>query len=148
MKKTIVLALVTFIFLLTNCNSGKKETNSDSKVVQLNTADFKQKVFNFEVNEKWKYEGSKPVIIDFYTTWCGPCKQMAPIIDGLANEYDGKIVVYKVDIDQEKQLAQTFGIQSIPTFLFIPVNGQPQAMQGAMPKESFVSAINDILLKN
>ena len=117
-------------------------------MIHLNTETFKQKVFNFDVNQKWKYEGTKPAIIDFYATWCGPCKRMSPVIDELANEYDGKIIVYKVDVDAEQLLAQNFGIQSIPTFLFVPMKGEPKIMQGLIPKESFVNEINEVLLKN
>jgi thioredoxin len=87
-----------------------------------------------------------PALIDFYADWCGPCKQLAPVIEQLAKEYDGKILVYKVDTDDEKQLASYFGISSIPTLLFIPVKGQPQAAMGALPKETLVKIINEVML--
>jgi len=155
MNRKLFFTLIALAFLLTNCNSTKNESTGNkentamtgTKVIHLTTEAFKQKVFNFDVNKEWKYEGDKPAIIDFYATWCGPCKQMSPILDGFSNKYNGKIVVYKIDVDQEKQLAQSFGIQSIPTFILIPMNGQPQIMQGAVPQESFEKAINEVLLK-
>jgi len=106
---------------------------------------FKEKVFDFENNEKWNYKGEIPAIIDFYADWCGPCKQVAPIMEELANEYNGKVIIYKVDTDAEQQLAGMFGIQSIPSILFIPVGEQPQMAMGALPKESFVKIIEDVL---
>lgn len=109
---------------------------------------FKLKVFNYEVNKEWKFEGNLPVIIDFYATWCGPCRMLSPKVEEIAREYAGKIVVYKVDTDKEPLLAQSMGISSLPTLLFIPVKGKPQASMGAVPKETLVKAINEILLVN
>jgi thioredoxin len=117
-------------------------------VVHLTTQDFKEKVFNYETNQEWKYEGTLPAIIDFYADWCGPCKMVAPVLEELADEYKGKIMVYKVDTENEQELAAVFGIQSIPTLLFVPREGQPQAAMGALPKNTFVKVINDVLLKN
>lgn len=108
---------------------------------------FQQKVFDFEKNSEWKYEGNLPCIIDFYADWCGPCKMVAPVLEELAKEYEGKINIYKVDTEQEQELAMAFGIQSIPSILFCPMNDKPQMAMGALPKPSFVEAINDILLK-
>ena len=108
---------------------------------------FKEKVFDFEKNKEWKYEGSKPCIIDFYADWCGPCKMVAPVLEELSKEFDGKIDIYKVDTEAEQELAAVFGIRSIPSILFCPMNNQPQMAQGAMPKQSFVQVINDVLLK-
>jgi thioredoxin len=107
---------------------------------------FKTKVFNFEINKEWKFEGDKPCIVDFYADWCGPCKMVAPIMEELSEEFKGKIDIYKVDTEAEQELAAVFGIQSIPSILFIPKSGQPQMAAGAMPKESFVQAITEILL--
>ncbi|MDD4636351.1 MAG: thioredoxin, partial [Bacteroidales bacterium] len=97
--------------------------------------------------KEWKYLGDKPAVIDFYATWCGPCKAVAPIMEELAAEYAGKVLIYKVDVDKEPALAAAFGIQSIPTILFVPVTGKPQMSKGAMPKSSLKQAIEDILIK-
>ena len=112
----------------------------------LTAAAFKEKVFNYEKEKEWKFAGDKPVIIDFYADWCGPCKIVAPILEELSREYDGKIQIYKVDTEKEQELASVFGIQSIPSILFIPMSGKPQMSVGALPKEGFVQAINEILL--
>jgi thioredoxin len=116
-------------------------------VEYLTKATFLDKVFNYEVNQDWKFEGSIPCIIDFYADWCGPCKMVAPILDELSKEYDGKINIYKVDTEAEQELAGAFGIRSIPSMLFVPMNDQPQMAVGALPKDSLVKAINDVLLK-
>lgn len=108
---------------------------------------FLEKVFNFEQNKEWKFEGDKPCIIDFYADWCQPCKMVAPILEELSKEYDGKIDIYKVDTESEQELAGAFGIRSIPSILFCPKDDQPQMAAGALPKQSFEQAINDILLK-
>ncbi len=118
------------------------------KVTELTKEEFKNKVMDYEANpQEWKYKGDKPAIIDFYATWCGPCKQVAPIVESLANEYDGKIDVYKVDVDQQQELAGLFGVQSIPTILFIPKDGQPQKVVGAMGKGQFEEVIRNVLIK-
>ena len=108
---------------------------------------FLAKVFNFEENKDWKFEGDKPCIIDFYADWCQPCKVLSPILDELSKEYEGQIDIYKVDTEAEQELAGAFGIRSIPSILFCPADGQPQMAQGALPKESLIQAINDVLLK-
>lgn len=106
---------------------------------------FKEKVFNFEANKEWKYEGSKPCLIDFYANWCGPCKMVAPILEELQKEYGESIVIYKVNTEDEQELAGMFGIQSIPSLLFVPQDGQPQMAMGALPKPTFEKAIADVL---
>lgn len=106
---------------------------------------FKEKVFNFEMNREWKYEGSKPCMIDFYADWCGPCKMVAPVLEELQKEYGDSLVIYKVDTEDQQELAGMFGIQSIPSLLFVPVDGQPQMAMGALPKQTFVKAIADVL---
>ena len=106
---------------------------------------FKEKVFNFEENKEWKYEGSVPCLIDFYADWCGPCKMVAPVLEELQKEYGDKIAIYKVDTEQERELAGMFGIQSIPSLLFVPVDEQPQMAMGALPKATFEKAISDVL---
>lgn len=109
---------------------------------------FKEKVFNFETNKEWKFEGEKPCVIDFYADWCAPCKMVSPILEELATEYEGKLNIYKVDTEKEQELAAMFGIQSIPSLLFVPVEGQPQMAMGALPKDTFKKAFNDVLNVN
>ena len=116
--------------------------------IKLSTQDFKDKVFNYETEKEWKYSGRLPAIIDFYADWCGPCKMVAPVLEELATEYDGKIIIYKVDTEAEMELASIFGIQSIPTFLFIPVDASPMMQPGAFPKNVFKEIIEDHLLKS
>jgi thioredoxin 1 len=129
-------------------NKEKNMEETNAQVVHLTTQDFKEKVFNYEVGREWKYEGQLPAIIDFYADWCGPCKIVAPILEELARDYAGKIVVYKVNTENEQDLASAFGIQSIPTLLFVPTEGQPQAAMGALPRHTFEKVIQDVLLKN
>ena len=117
-------------------------------VVHLTTQEFKEKVFNYETEKEWKYKGELPAIIDFYADWCGPCRMVAPILEEIAKDYEGQLVVYKVDTEREQELASVFGIQSIPTLLFVPIEGQPQAAMGALPRQTFDQAIKDVLLKN
>ena len=107
---------------------------------------FLKKVFNFEQNKEWKFEGELPCLIDFYADWCQPCKMVAPILEELSEEYKGKINIYKIDTEAERELAGAFGIRSIPSILFVPKDGQPQMSQGALPKESFKEVIEDVLL--
>ncbi len=106
---------------------------------------FKEKVFNFEKNKEWKFEGDIPCMIDFYADWCQPCKIVIPILEELAEEYKGKINIYRVDTEQEQELAGMFGIRSIPSLLFIPKDEQPQMAVGALPKDSFEKAIKEVL---
>ncbi|MFI3240568.1 MAG: thioredoxin [Bacteroidales bacterium] len=128
-------------------NQEKKEANM-SNVVNMNKEMFLAKVANYETNPKeWKYLGDKPALIDFYATWCGPCKAIAPVLDELATEYGDSIVIYKIDTDKEQELAALFGIRSIPSLLFIPMDGQPQMSAGAMSKAQLKEAIDNILLK-
>lgn len=111
----------------------------------LTKQDFLTKVFNYETNSEWKYEGDIPAVIDFYADWCQPCKMVAPILDELSGLYDDKLHIYKVNTEQEQELAAVFGIRSIPSMLFIPKNEQPQMAVGALPRESLVKAIDEVL---
>ena len=111
----------------------------------LTLESFKQKVFNWEDNKDWKYEGTKPCLIDFYANWCGPCKMVAPVLEELQKEYGDKLVIYKVNTEEQQELAGLFGIQSIPSLLFVPLEGQPQMAMGALPKSTFEQAIADVL---
>ncbi|HOB84752.1 MAG TPA: thioredoxin [Bacteroidales bacterium] len=106
---------------------------------------FKSKVFDYEKNKEWKFEGDKPCIVDFYADWCGPCKMVAPVLEDLSEVFTGKLDVYKVNTEEEQELAAVFGIRSIPSFLFVPVEGQPQMAMGALPKDTFVKAFKDVL---
>jgi len=111
----------------------------------LTKESFIEKIFDFETKKEWEYKGDLPAIIDFYADWCGPCKMVAPVLESLSKEFEGKINVFKVNTDKEQELSAAFGIQSIPSFLFIPVGAQPQMAMGALPKASFQSAIKDVL---
>lgn len=106
---------------------------------------FKEKVFNFEAHKEWKFEGKTPCMIDFYADWCGPCKMVAPVLEDLQKEYGGNLVIYKVDTEAEQELSAMFGIQSIPSLLFVPVDGPPQMAMGALPKSTFEQAIAEVL---
>lgn len=114
-------------------------------VQNLTKDDFLKKVFNYEQNQDWKFEGDKPAIIDFYADWCQPCKIVSPILDELSEEFSGKIDFYKVDTEVEQELAAIFGIRSIPSLLFIPTNDRPQMAVGALPKDTLLQAISEVL---
>lgn len=158
MKKLLSIAFAAL--LITACGSSNSQARPASdktqteqngqkqeKTIHLTKAEFLQKVYNYETSPStWKYEGDKPCIIDFYASWCGPCKMIAPILEELAAEYEGQIYIYKINTEEERELATAFGIQSIPTLLFVPVDGQPQMARGAMPKETLEEAIKTILL--
>lgn len=117
-------------------------------IEHLTKQTFLEKVFNYEANTEWKFEGTLPCIIDFYADWCGPCKMVSPILEALAIEYAGKVDFYKIDTEAEQELAGAFGIRSIPSMLFVPMNDQPQMAVGALPKDSLIKAIDEVLLKN
>lgn len=155
MNKRLMIWTVSLVALLlaacetqaTNNDKNNKKENK-MKTIELTKADFLKKVMDYETNpNEWKYLGDKPAIIDFYASWCGPCKMVAPILEELAEEYDGQIYIYKVNTEEEQELAGLFGIRSIPSILFIPMGEQPQMATGAMPKSSFKEAIDKVLLK-
>ena len=112
----------------------------------LSKETFFEKVFNFEKNKEWKFEGELPCIIDFYADWCGPCKAIAPVLEELSNEYEGKVNIFKVDTEVEQELSAAFGIRSIPSMLFVPKDGEPQMAQGALPKPQLEKIMNEVLL--
>ncbi len=114
-------------------------------VEHLTKQDFLEKVFNYEAQKEWKFEGDVPAVIDFYADWCQPCKMLSPIIDELSAEYEGKVNFYKINTEVEQELASVFGIRSIPSMLFIPSDEKPQMATGALPKDQLVNVINDVL---
>lgn len=162
MKVFLIPALFASLLLTISCGNAKSTPGSranagagqpvtevaTAKTVQMTKALFVANVFDFEKSpENWIYKGSRPCVIDFYADWCRPCKMVAPLMEGFAATYQGKVDIYKVNIDQERELAQLFGIQSIPTVLFCPMEGKPQMSQGAMAKENYEQIINEFLLK-
>ncbi|MGZ3879914.1 MAG: thioredoxin [Flavisolibacter sp.] len=116
--------------------------------IQLDTQGFKDKIFNYETEQEWKFRGDKAAVIDFYADWCGPCKAVAPVLEELSEQYKNEVVIYKVDTDKETDLSSLFGIQSIPTLLFIPVKGNPMVQKGALPKNILQQVIEERLLQN
>lgn len=158
MKKIVLLAVAMLGIL--SCGNAQvqqvapakvdkvnKQENKVMKPIELTKSEFLKRVANYETNPtEWKYLGNKPAIIDFYATWCGPCKRLSPMLEELQAEYGDQIVVYKVDVDKEQELAAVFGIRAMPTLLFIPMNGKPQMAQGLMPKNELKSAIDSVLL--
>ena len=164
-KRKIILATAVLAFSLSACsdNQSQKQTTANSenktiinskkkgdnmKVTELTTADFKTKVRNYEQHpQEWVFEGKRPALVDFYATWCGPCKALSPIVEELAEKYDGKVDFYKVDVDKQEELAALFGIRSIPSLLFIPMEGQPEMSVGAMNMEQLQKAIEEKLIK-
>ena len=154
MKK--VLAMVAFVMVSViiyafndkaETNQGKKEVTDNGEVVVMNKEMFLKDVFDYENSKKWTDKGDKPAIIDLYADWCGPCRQTAPIMKELAKEYAGKIIIYKVNVDRQKELAALFNATSIPLFVFIPMKGDPQLFRGAADKANYKKAIDEFLLK-
>ena len=145
MKKSILIALTIIAFGLT---ANAQDKTAESKVKHLTYKEFLSKVWNFESNPNtFVYKGKLPAVIDFYADWCGPCRRVAPIMEKMAKEYDGKLLVYKVNVDQEKDLSSVFNVTSIPMVLFIPMEGQPMKQVGALPEEGYRKVIEDQLLK-
>ncbi|MBE6306371.1 MAG: thiol reductase thioredoxin [Bacteroidales bacterium] len=140
MKQTILI-IATLVVSLWSCDTQAQT------VIELNRQQFLDKVWNYETSpEAWKYQGTLPCVIDFNAKWCGPCRKMEPILENLALKYRDRIIIYKVDVDKEKELAALFGVSSIPAFLFCPINGEPQGTMGAYPAEEFEKIIRQVLL--
>jgi thioredoxin len=159
--------IIIFLFISCKGNTGGKNGNPSSqsesneavsgigkteslsgKPERLTEKTFKLKVMDYEKNpQQWVFAGDKPTIVDFYADWCRPCRMVSPILEELAVEYEGKINIYKVDTDDQRELAAVFGITSLPTVLFIPMQGKPSSQLGALPKESYKKIIDEFLLK-
>jgi thioredoxin 1 len=153
MKRVILITGIIISIISSNCSAGNpgdksNKSSANDNVSQLTDETFKKLVFNYDINKEWRYEGSQPAIIDFYADWCPPCRQLSPLVEEIAKEYKGKIVVYKINTDNEKALAQTLGISGLPTLLFIPANGKPQVTVGLIPRETLIETVNEVLLKN
>ena len=155
MRKTKYTFILSAVLVIVSCcrNSGgdnQQNTNNKEKKMQtihLTKSEFLVKVADYETSpNEWKYLGDRPAVIDFYASWCGPCKMIAPILEELAAEYGDSIYIYKINTEEEQELAAAFGIQSIPTLLFVPMEGAPQMAQGAMPKNALKEAIDKVLL--
>jgi thioredoxin len=159
MKKSVIVLLSALITLGSCSAQSSKKPDEKSPVsnttnnaknmgtIHLTKQTFLEKVVNYETSPNdWKYLGDKPCIIDFYADWCGPCKAVAPILEELAKTYGDQIYIYKIDTDKEQELAGVFGIRSIPSILFVPMDGKPQMSMGALPKQQLVEAIETILL--
>ena len=149
--KKLLLTTMCMLGLAACANGSNKENNTKKentmKTIALTKADFLTKVANYETNPtEWKYLGDKPALIDFYASWCGPCKGLAPVLEELAAGYGDQIHIYKINTEEEQELAAAFGIRSIPTLLFIPMEGKPQMAQGALPKASLKEAIDKVML--
>ena len=137
MRKLMFLCLAAFLLTLP----------VQAEVQYLTTAQFKEKVFDYTKNRDWNYVGKRPAIIDFYTTWCGPCKRLAPIMETLSEKYKGKVDFYKIDIERDREPANRFDVTSIPQVLYVPMNGKPQKLIGLYPKEQIEEIIDQFLLK-
>lgn len=112
---------------------------------ELTKKTFCEKIFDYEKKKEWEFQGKLPAIVDFYADWCGPCKMVIPILEKLADEFQGKLDIYRVNTDKEQELAQAFGIMTIPSLLFIPQKGEPQMARGALSREAFVKMIREVL---
>ncbi len=151
MKKSLLLFAFSFVLLLnvgaqtTATSKATAKPKEGVDIIHLNNDTFKSMVFNYEVEKAWKYNGSMPAIIDFYADWCGPCKMLAPHLEELQKMYKGKIQIYKVNTDQNRELAAAFGIQSLPTIVFVPMGGQPQAAMGYRQLADLESDVKNVL---
>ena len=154
MKKVLVMVALVMASVIVyafndsrETNQGKKEVTGNGEVVVMDKDMFLKDVFDYEKSKEWNYKGNKPAIIDLYADWCGPCRQTAPIMKELAKEYAGKIVIYKVNVDKQKELAALFYATSIPLIVIIPMKGDPQLFRGAADKATYKKAIDEFLLK-
>lgn len=149
MRKILAITFVILSsFAAAFASDGTNQKTTSGEVIPMDKAMFIKEVFDYTTNsEVWKYEGKKPAIIDFYADWCGPCRQTAPIMKELAKEYKDQIVVYKVNVDNNRELAALFNATSIPLFVFIPMNGEPEIFRGAADKATYEKIVKEFLLK-
>jgi thioredoxin 1 len=143
-----VSAFALFLILVVGCSSKQTKIESaalSGQVVHINDSLFKAKIFNYSEGKEWKYAGELPCIVDFYADWCSPCRQLSPLLDEMAKKYEGKLIIYKIDTEQERLLTQNIGIGSLPTLIFISKSGKPQVARGLLPKDVLEKAINSIL---
>lgn len=153
LRKYVILSLLfmvgSFSFSVSAQKSAKTSTAkvaaASGKVMEINKDEFIKRVFDFEKEQEWKYKGDKPCILDFYASWCGPCKKLSPHLDEVASEYKDKLYVYKINVDNDRDLAAAFGASSIPLVIFIPKEGTPAAARGYMPKEEVLNAVETVL---
>ena len=138
MRKYILALIVCFALVVPSLAED---------VVYITTAQFRERIFDYKAEKEWSYKGTKPCVIDFYTTWCGPCKRLAPIMEELSQTYCDRVVFYKADTERERELAYVFGISSIPQVLYIPAEGKPMLLKGLYPKEEIVKIIEEFLLE-
>ena len=145
MKKALITLVTVFVCLTSNFAFGQDV--KDVEIVHLTKEMFLKEIWNYEKNpQEFIYEGKKPCIIDFYASWCGPCRMFSTTLQQIANEYKGKVICYKVNTEEQKELSAIFGIRSIPAILFVPIKGKPQMGMGNLPKETVIQAINEVLL--
>ncbi len=143
--KRILLTLLAVVALLPAVAKG--QNNKKMKTIELTQEQFLERVYDLNnTSNELKYLGDKPALVDFYASWCGPCKALAPILEELAADYEGEVIIYKVNTEREQEIAQAFNIRSIPTLLFIPMSGKPTMAQGAMPKADLKKTIDSLLL--
>lgn len=145
----LIFSVILSLSVVTDACAQHGRIGDESKTIKLNKKEFLKRVADFEKSPSvWKYLGDKPAIIDFYADWCGPCRRLAPVLEELATEYNNEIYIYKVNVDDNKEIAEAFGITSLPTIVFVPMSGNPSAGTGFLPKDVLKRAIKDILIKN
>ncbi|MBR8537364.1 thioredoxin [Carboxylicivirga sediminis] len=141
----IIATSIAGFELYSTTSDEAKAAKEENSVIYLDAQSFKEKVFDYENNTEWKYEGEVPAILDFYADWCGPCKMLSPVLNNIQKEYDGKIQIYKINTDQQRELSATFGIRSLPTIVFVPLKGEPQAAMGYRSQNDLETMISEIL---